>query len=383
MNRRKFIKVVGAGAAGVAVTGASIFAVTETDINLANEPWRQAGLSYSDDRLWALSYAILAPNPHNLQPWMAKLVGTNKIELYRDSDKTLPFTDPFDRQITIGLGCFCELFRLAARQKGYEVLFDWHFKPEETVVTPLDQEGFATLTLVKTTNDIQAQDQRWFDQILNRRSTKEGFDTDKYVPDESLKVLTASNRLFHGTNKASLVSNLRSITWQALNAEITTPRTLKESIDYMRISNKSIVAQPDGIDLPGPFMRGMKLLGMLSEEKMVDPNSSASKQSQAIFQKKLESTNAYAWISTETNTRLDQIDAGIHYVRMNLTVTELGLVMHPVSQALQEYAEVEEYKQKAHKMLDHKGRIQMLVRLGYAQAVAPSPRWSLEHKLIT
>jgi heterotetrameric sarcosine oxidase gamma subunit len=35
----------------------------------ATEPWRRAGQSLGDPRLDALAYAILAPNPHNRQPW--------------------------------------------------------------------------------------------------------------------------------------------------------------------------------------------------------------------------------------------------------------------------------------------------------------------------
>ena len=67
----------------------------------------------------ALSYAVLAPNPHNRQPWLVDLAEPDVATLYCDLDRRLPQTDPLDRQITIGLGCFLELFVLAAAQEGY------------------------------------------------------------------------------------------------------------------------------------------------------------------------------------------------------------------------------------------------------------------------
>ena len=52
---------------------------------------------YTEPRKRALSYAILAPNPHNRQPWLVDLSQQDLIVLHIDSDKMLPHTDPFNR----------------------------------------------------------------------------------------------------------------------------------------------------------------------------------------------------------------------------------------------------------------------------------------------
>ena len=44
--------------------------------------------------------------------------------LYVDTDRLLPETDPYNRQITIGLGCFLEIMRMAAAEDGYRVDLD-------------------------------------------------------------------------------------------------------------------------------------------------------------------------------------------------------------------------------------------------------------------
>ena len=63
--------------------------------------------------------AILAPNPHNRQPWEVDLSEDGVIVVWRDRERNLPETDPFERQLTIGMGCFLELLALAAGETGH------------------------------------------------------------------------------------------------------------------------------------------------------------------------------------------------------------------------------------------------------------------------
>jgi hypothetical protein len=51
--------------------------------------------------------------------WICREAGV--VTLYVDTAKLLPHTDPFNRQITIGLGCFLELMRMAASHDGQRV----------------------------------------------------------------------------------------------------------------------------------------------------------------------------------------------------------------------------------------------------------------------
>ena len=115
MQRRKFLMLAGGGVV-VAAAGAGAFAATRRPSD-ALAPWAAAG-GYSDPRMHALSYAILAPNPHNRQPWIVALEGEDTVVLRFDLDKQLPHTDPLDRQLTIGLGCFLELMTMAANANG-------------------------------------------------------------------------------------------------------------------------------------------------------------------------------------------------------------------------------------------------------------------------
>lgn len=76
-----------------------------------------------DDRLRALlAWAVLAPSPHNTQPW-AWTVADGVIELRADTSRLLAVCDPDGRELAIGCGAALEhlLLRLGADQVAVAV----------------------------------------------------------------------------------------------------------------------------------------------------------------------------------------------------------------------------------------------------------------------
>ena len=128
MQSRQFIRLAGGGiaaAAGTAaVTGCSSFAEVPS---AAVAAW-QGPEGEQDLRRWVLSYALLAANPHNLQPWLADLGREGEITLRLDPQRLLPATDPFGRQILMGAGAFLELLAMAAAERGHRA--EWELFPE-------------------------------------------------------------------------------------------------------------------------------------------------------------------------------------------------------------------------------------------------------------
>ena len=364
ISRRKLLTIIGGGTIAAAATGTGLFAATRTPKN-ALAPWASAGAA-EEPRRKALSYAILAPNPHNRQPWMVDLGQENLVRLYRDPSRDLPQTDPHQRQLTIGLGCFLELMRIAASRDGHDVAFELFPDGEDGPVADCRfQDGASPDPL--------------FDHVLARRSCKEPFSAEP-VPAELVARLETLATIH--TDDAT-VAALRDLTWQAWKTETLTPRTMQESVDLMRFGKCEINANPDGIDLGGAFLEALMLAGVLSREAQADPDSTGFKEGVRIYQEMLHATPAYAVITTAGNSRHDQIEAGRRWLRLNLTTTQLGLALHPVSQALQEFPEMAPHYKKAHAMLAEPGHtVQMLGRLGFGPQVGRSPRWPLETRII-
>lgn len=379
MNRRQFLLVAGGGVVLAAGTATTAFLATRTP-ERALLPWQQTSL-YDEPRRRALSYAILAPNPHNRQPWMVDLAKDGEVTLYVDTNRLLPHTDPFNRQITIGLGCFLELLVLAAAEDGHRV--ELELFPEGDAPEGLDQRPVARARFIA---DASVVPDPLFAQVLNRRSLKEPYDLARPVPQTALVALQQAGA--HGLAIASSadaghVERLRELTGRAMVIELQTPHTYKESVDLMRLGKAEIEANPDGIDFGGPLFDSLVLLGQFTRAAALDPNSMIFSQGKDVVLANTSTAMAHVWLVSTGNGRQDQIAAGRDWVRINLAATAAGIGLQPLSQALQEFPEMAECYAQAHQMLAPSGgTVQMLARLGYANPVAPSPRWPLEAKII-
>lgn len=374
-SRRKFLSLLGGG---VILAAAPLgYAVTRTP-QTASQPWLRAG-SYSDPREKALSFALLAPNPHNRQPWIADLSREGEVTLLADPARLLPQTDPFDRQITIGMGCFLELMRMAAAEDGYVLATELF--PEGSDEMAIAGRPVARCRFIR---DPAAMPDPLFAHVLARRSLKEPFDTTRGVPDSALAALAEVVRhsRYAATNATSEVEHLRALSGEALRIEVETPRTFQESIDLFRIGHREVDANPDGLDFSGPMMETLRLTGLFTREAAADPRSTAFRTGLDIVLAQTETAMAHMWLATPGNSREDQIGAGIDWVRVNLAATGLGLGIQPLSQFLQEYPEVADLYSDIHHRLAQGGeRLQMFARLGYGPQVPPSPRWPLETRL--
>lgn len=341
--------------------------------------WRDPGAGESDPRRFALAHAILAPNPHNRQPWLVDLVGEDQITLYPDLERLLPATDPFNRQITLGCGAFLELLDLAARSLGkHAEITLW---PEGEPQPVLDDRAIAHINL---TQDAAPRDPL-FDQITMRRTNREPYEP-RGVPADALAAMAAAagpEVTFSSATSGAVRDSLRQLAWRAFEREILTPAAYQESVDLTRIGAEEIARHRDGLVLDGPMIEFARATGLLNHEVLADVNNPMVKQGYEAFRPLALEAPAFAWLTTADNSRATQIAAGRAYARMNLAAAREGLSVHPWSQSLQEYPEMAELMAEAEQIMDAptNARIQMLVRVGYAKSVGPSPRRGLEEHL--
>jgi hypothetical protein len=379
--RRTFLMTAGAGVLALA-GGGGLFATTRRP-SAALRAWEEASASVVDPRLHIFRHAILAPNPHNRQPWLIRLVGRDEAVITCDLDRRLPQTDPFDRQITMGFGCFLELAQITAAQHGLRM---------ETVLFPNGEQSprlsGGEIARIRFVADTGLAKDPLFVAIPTRRTAKVSFDMTRPLSQRDLALLQPSGSTSHAiltSTDPALVADLRALTWRAWMIEAQTARTWKESVDLMRIGRSEIEANPDGIALSGTVIEALALTGQISRASLADSTSSAYKAGIDKYRPMLEATPAYLWLTTPGNRRGDQIAAGRAYVRANLAATLAGLSLHPVSQALQEYPEMaDEFNGLNQRLgMEAPNRIQMLARLGYGAPVGATVRWPLESKIRT
>lgn len=380
MQRRTVLKVIGGSL--VAVAGSATAFLLTRDPASARTPWAAAPAE-ADPRLFVLRHAILAPNPHNRQPWIIELDGDSTANIFCDLDRRLPETDPLDRQILIGFGCFLELASIAAAEKGLEL--EIAYFPEGEPGERLDSRPVARITFKPSPAVVK---EALFRQIAQRRSVKEPFDMAQPVAGALVSRLSGAAGAISITGSVDplLVERLRKLTWEAWLTEAEGKATWMESVDLMRIGRSEIEANPDGIDLGGPLFDSLRLTGLMNREALADRSSQAYRSGAEVYREIMASSMGFLWWTSSDNSRKTQLDAGRVFARTHLQATEAGVHLHPVSQCLQEFPAMGPHLNGIHAMLgvDSPGRIQMLARLGYAAAkLQQSPRWPLEAKLKT
>lgn len=377
-GRRSFIRLLGGGAVAAAGLGSAGCAGSLPEAAL--RPW-QAAASETDLRRFMLAHALLAPNPHNRQPWIADLREAGRIHLLCDGERLLPETDPFGRQILIGCGAFIELAVIAAAERGRATTVELF--PRGAPASRSLPAGSVVATLTPGDAGSAPRD-ALFDLIARRHSAKSAYAEGRPLPDALLRAwdeAAHSHDLQSGTVTApDALAALRRITREAYEIECTTPATWLESAHLMRIGPDAIAAHRDGISLASPMIRLLHATGLF--DPMVVPARGQSSLQRVMDRwTPFETGSGFLWLSSPGNTRAQQVQAGRAYVRQHLQATAAGVDLHPVSQALQEFDAMRGPFAAVHHALGvdpARGTVQMLARVGYATSPAgPTPRREL------
>lgn len=383
MHRRSFMRLVSGGT--VAAATASLAGCSADFPAEALAAWEGPG-NEPDLRRWALAHAILAPSPHNRQPWLADLREANAISLYVDRTRLLPETDPWFRQIMIGQGTFIEALALTLQARGLApmvALFpEGEFKPRE-----VDDRPVARVSWLPGASS-PARD-LLFAQLLRRCTVKTDYDTTQPVLPATLEALKATMTdpgvHFDASLDAARLARLRTLCWESAQVELRTPRTVMESVRLTRVGPDEIALHRDGISINTPVPRLANAVGAFDREHPPEAGSTAYKQMMSRFEGHSRTAMGFVWLSTPTtrhaasgSQRSAEVAAGRAYMRLQLKATELGLQMHPMSQAPQEFAEMKTHYDELHRLLLGKSAdeetVQMFCRIGHCAPTQHQPR---------
>lgn len=378
MNRRNFIRIVGVGMGATALSSSLVGCSLDSKDTAYG--WNGPNAAETDIRMRVLSYAMLCPNPHNKQPWLIKLTGPEQFELYVDPERLLPETDPIHRQIHIGQGTFLETLAIAATGLGYKA--DIRYFPQGMYSnTTLTNKPVASITLIQNPT---GNTDPLFSKLLHRHTNKREYDNQP-LPSTALEALqhfhsTRSKHALTINQVASDKTDLARMLTQAMQIEVGDKARDMETIKMFRFNSDEVAKYRDGFGIAQSGVTGMKkalIENFILSRKSTEQDPTAfGQQAVDLTQNAANSTACFAWLTTQGNSRLDQVQVGRDYCRINLKTSEMGLAQHPMSQVLQEYEDMlslqRQFKTRFH--IDTGDTVQMLFRIGRAEATPHSPR---------
>ncbi|MFF3872885.1 Acg family FMN-binding oxidoreductase [Streptomyces sp. NPDC001978] len=298
--------------------------------------------------------AAAAPSLHNAQPWKFRFVrDTGILRLYADPERTLPRTDPDDRELHLGCGAALFNLRVAATAAGREPV-------TRLLPDPADPELLAEVDLTGTAHPDEALAEL-HPALRRRRTSRNPFREDE-IPQPLRERLCEAARL----EGAGLVfpgpwhvGSVLELVRDAEGAEAADPSVREETARWARTGP----AAPDGIPVEafGPARHGAA-----TPVRDFAADRPVPSRSWAHFEQRPQ----IALLGTAHDRPADWLTAGQALERVLLRATADGLVASVTSQPL----EWPELRWAIRDPASAMGYVQMVIRLGYGPEGHSTPR---------
>ncbi len=378
IKRRSFLK--GAGLVSVLVGGGLVWRAFDRGVfsvgeGVAYEPWDDWQTYEGKDPLALVSAAILAANPHNTQPWLFQ-VSDSRIDLYADTKRQIGSTDPFLREMYIGLGCALENLLLAADAKGFD--------PQLTLMPK--QENLTHVARIDLSAG-SASESELYKAIPLRHTNRGIYDQDRSLDQETLQALEQLGnkqspvKVFWFTTETQR-PQLGNLIVEATQAIISDRQQSQDSGKWMRLSWQDIQKYRDGLTLDASGSPAL----IRAIAKMLPPTSLEQNDRfwlDATRKVHVSTAAAFGILAvSDCNNKSQQLECGRLWQRMHLWATTQGLAMQPLNQIPERAAREEvlgiepKFSNALAKFVgDPNWQGLMMFRLGYPTIEAlPSPR---------
>ncbi|MGN6609689.1 MAG: Acg family FMN-binding oxidoreductase [Jatrophihabitans sp.] len=313
----------------------------------------------------AARQALLAPSIHNTQPWRFR-IDDGVLELHADRDRRLQVLDPFGRQLTISCGCALFNVRVALAAAGYSPLV-------QRLPNSADPTLLARVTVGPPRTYLPVA--RYAEYIPMRHTNRRAY-ADETVPADVLDDLVAAaeaeatgllvlGKERHRRLAAALSRRADEI--ENADADYRAELAFWTTDDPARRDGVQARSVPHVPDDRTASLDPLPVRAFDSRHNGWLPTSSESDSHQCLV-----------LLTTERLDTLSWLKAGEALQRVWLEITRRGFWASPLTQAI----EVRSTNAQLRAALGLTTHPTVLLRIGRAPAVPPTPRRRLDEMLL-
>lgn len=304
-----------------------------------------------------LRYAILAPSNHNTQPWIFE-IDEDRVVLFADRSRSLPASDPADRELVLSCGAALFFLETAAHAFGFDVSV-------KRLPRADDPDRLAEIELGGPHGGRSGR-QDLLEAIPRRRTNRSKFSQkalDTAVA-EAIAVAASANgvsaRWINAADERAELARLISLADHQQFADRAFRQELAKWVNPSRYgSPDGIPAKSIGFDAPSNYVAPLLI-------RTFDLGDEKAKLDESI----LRSSAALLIISTGFDRPLDWVTAGEALGAALLTAESLGVNASYLNQP----CEIDELRRRLAELGSVQGYPQLVLRFGYGLPVPPTPR---------
>lgn len=322
------------------------FEATTSDVWQVNKNEFPKNGDWENKLKFLLRYGVLAPSGHNSQPWSFEIYG-NKLKIEADYSRKRQAVDPKNREMFISVGAAGKNIELAANYFG--MLFEKTIDKKSLIYNFSEGKSLA-------------DNMPLFEAITKRNTNRENF-LEKEIDGDMLKQLSevrGSNswiKIIENKQDKKALANLIH------DADLVWYKS-KDLVDELEGWLRDDVDSSNGDGVPTGVLN---LYKMATEVKYLfsQDNGLAKKRAEEDRQMVLKTPVMAAVISTD-DTVENWIEAGETYQQLALKLTSLGLD----NGFFNTVVELNGQRAKLENRFGLKGKVQMVLRIGYADKKA-------------